>query len=330
MKDQRATALAQILVQLLDEGAEGRRLRDPVDHAPPSRWCRPSTRRCCAPAATRSLQHHARGRLRGVLRAGQRRAARLGARPSPPGRSRRPTSASCSWRTPTRARSRRSDPKKQARAQKARKPLMDASMKPQRRGRAPLGADALPDPRLRHRGGHVAVRRTRTSTTRRAWSTTPTRSPRGSASPTRCSGSPSGSRASEEVHITAPGHRHQAGRGGPHAGSPASAIAQHARRRVLHRPASRTRSRARSPSRSRPSTAAARSSGVQLALRGRQGRRRLGRARRGLPDRDARHRRRRPPPRRARHRHQLRHRHRHQGDPARREDRRHACTWRSA
>ena len=63
--------------------------------------------------------------------------------------------------------------------------------------------------------------------------------------------------------------------------------------------------------------------GSEVPLRGRQGGGRLGRARRGLPDRDARHRRGRPPPRRAGHRHQLRHHHRHQGDPARREDRRH-------
>ena len=66
-----------------------------------------------------------------------------------------------------------------------------------------------------------------------------------------------------------------------------------------------------------------RGGGRAAALRGRQGRGRLGRAGRGLPDRDARHRRRRAPAGRARHRHQLRHRHRHQGDPARREDRRH-------
>ena len=61
----------------------------------------------------------------------------------------------------------------------------------------------------------------------------------------------------------------------------------------------------------------------EAALRGRPGRRRLGRAQRGVPDPDARHRRRRAPPRRARHRHQLRDRPLHQGDPARREDRRH-------
>ena len=47
------------------------------------------------------------------------------------------------------------------------------------------------------------------------------------------------------------------------------------------------------------------------------------RSRRGVPDQDPRHRRGRPPPRRARHRHQLRDRVRHEGDPARREDRRH-------
>ena len=63
-------------------------------------------------------------------------------------------------------------------------------------------------------------------------------------------------------------------------------------------------------------------SGVQLRFEGGKVVDAIGRARRGLPDRDARLRRGRPPPRRARHRHQLRHHHRHQGDPARREDRR--------
>ena len=72
----------------------------------------------------------------------------------------------------------------------------------------------------------------------------------------------------------------------------------------------------------RPSTGAARSPACGC-VRGRQGRRRQRRAERGVPDRDARHRRGRAPPRRARDRHQLRDRPLHQGDPARREDRRH-------
>ena len=63
--------------------------------------------------------------------------------------------------------------------------------------------------------------------------------------------------------------------------------------------------------------------GVRLRFEVGQGRRRDGRARRGVPDRAARHRRGRPPPRRARDRHQLRDRPRHPRRPARREDRRH-------
>ena len=63
-------------------------------------------------------------------------------------------------------------------------------------------------------------------------------------------------------------------------------------------------------------------SGVRMRFEDGQGGGRLGRAGRGLPDRDARHRRGRPAAGRARHRHELRDRDRHEGDPARREDRR--------
>ena len=214
------------------------------------------------------------------------------------------------------------DPKKQARAQKARKPLMETSMKRAADGRAPLGADAVPDARLRRRGGHVAVAPTRTSTTAPAWSTDDdpvTAWQRQSDEVKRLAEWIEGK---EEVHITAPGHRHQARRRRPHLDPVRRARTTCPTASSSPGP-SRTRSTARSRSRSRPPTAAARSSGVKFRFEGGkvvdasaergedfliemldtdEGARRLGELG---------------------HRHQLRHRHRHQGDPARREDRRH-------
>ena len=87
------------------------------------------------------------------------------------------------------------DPKKQARAQKARKPLMETSMRRSGRRRLPLGAHALPDPRLRERGGHVAVRLRGLLLRRLPGDGRRSASPPGSASRTRSSGSPTGSRA---------------------------------------------------------------------------------------------------------------------------------------
>ena len=118
-----------------------------------------------------------------------------------------------------------------------------------------------------------------------------------------------------------PGHRHQAGRRGPHL-DPLHRPAQHARRRVLHRARSRTRWRARWPSRSRPTYGGREVAGVRFRFEG--GKVVDASAEQGedfliemLDTDDGR-----APPRRARHRHQLRHLDRHQGDPARREDRR--------
>ena len=76
-------------------------------------------------------------------------------------------------------------------------------------------------------------------------------------------------------------------------------------------------------SRSRRATAAARCPGSSFRFEGGKVVDASAEQRRGVPDRDARHRRGRSPPWRARHRHELRHRDRHEGDPARREDRRH-------
>ena len=196
-------------------------------------------------------------------------------------------------------------------------------------GELPLVAHAVPDARVRRRGGHVAAPRTRTSTTTPAWRPTPTRSPPGSASPTRSSALAEWIEGKEEVHITAPGTDIKLGVAGPHldARAPASTTCPTASSSPAR---SRTRSTARSRSRFPAIYGGREVSGVQLrfedgkvvdasAERGEdfllemldtdEGARRLGELG---------------------HRHQLRHRHRHQGDPARREDRRHASTWRSA
>ena len=195
MRDQRADALAQILVRYSTQVAEGRRVRDPVDH-----------RRRAAGA----------GRLRGG--AARRRAAdhaahhRAARRPRS---SSSPSDEQLDWIPPTarvggreRRRAHRDHgrrqraravaaptPKKQARAQKARKAAdgdLDAA---RRRGRVPLGAHAVPDARLRERGGHVAARLRGLLLRRLPGRPTATRSPPGSASRTRSSGWPSGSRA---------------------------------------------------------------------------------------------------------------------------------------
>ena len=96
----------------------------------------------------------AAGRL---LRAGLGRAARLGVAHREVGRrARRRAHRDHGRRQRARAPARRSG--KQARAQKARKPLMETSMQRAAEGDAPLGAHALPHRGLRRRGGHVAAR----------------------------------------------------------------------------------------------------------------------------------------------------------------------------
>ena len=213
------------------------------------------------------------------------------------------------------------DPKKQARAQQARQ-AADGDLDAARgRGRVPLGAHAVPHPRLRQRGRHVARRLRGLLLQGLPGDRRGAGHGLGSASRTRSTAWPTGSRARRRSTSARPGTDIKLGVAGrtwvPCVGQP-----QHARRRVLHRPRrglGERRGRVLVPGHLRRP----RGVGRQVPLRGRQGRRRLRRARRGVPDRDARHRRRRAPPRRARDRHQLRHRHRHEGDPARREDRRH-------
>ena len=132
----------------------------------------------------------------------------------------------------------------------------------------------------------------------------------------------------EEVHVTAPGHRHPAGdrRAQVH---PLRRRPQHARRGVLHRPG---RGLGRGRGQLPPAGGDRRQGGLgrAAALRVGQGGRRRGRARRGVPDQAARHRRGRPPPRRAGDRHQLRDRPRHAARCC--STRRSAArsTWRSA
>ena len=187
-------------------------------------------------------------------------------------------------------------------------------------GALPLGAHAVPHARLRGRGGHVAAPSTRTSTTAPAWRRR--RSGHGLGAPVGRDAAPGRvDRGQGGGAHQAPGTDIKLERRGPHwipcAGATTCPTASSSPAR------SRTRSNGEVtllvPGRLRRP----RGGGRAVPLRGRQGRGRLGRARRGVPDRDARHRRRRAPPGRARHRHQLRDRRRHQGDPARREDRRH-------
>src|SRR5262249_9401481 len=97
--------------------------------------------------------------------------------------------------------------------------------------------------------------------------------------------------------------------------------AQHARRRVLHRP-DRGLGGGRDHLPSARLLRGARGGRSPVEVRGGQGRGRERGEGRGLPDPDAGHRRGRAPARRARDRHELRHHERNGRDPARREDRR--------
>ena len=188
-----------------------------------------------------------------------------------------------------------------------------------RRGRAPLGADALPQPRVRERGGDVAERvrglllRGLPRRRRRPGDRVGAPGRRGQAAGRLDRGQAGGPHHG-------PRHRHHPRRGGPpwipcygeHNMPDGEFFTGPIEDSVNGEVSLLVPGQLRRAHRVRRAD----------ALRGRQGRGRLGRAGRGLPDRDARHRRGRPPPGRARHRHQLRHLDRHQGDPARREDRR--------
>ncbi len=187
------------------------------------------------------------------------------------------------------------DRPEEAGARLARPPGPDGDLDaPLRRRRVPLGADALPDARLRQRGRHVAARlrglllRGLPRHRRRARHRLAAPVGRGDAARRvdRGQGGGAGHRGR---------HRHHARRVRPPL-DPLRRRAQHARRRVLHRPGRGLCQRRdlllvpgliRRPDRLRRPP----------ALRGRQGGGRLGRGGRGLPDRDARHRRGRAPPR---------------------------------
>ncbi len=103
-----------------------------------------------------------------------------------------------------------------------------------RRGRAPLVADAVPDPRLRRARPACRWPPTSSSSTTPAWRPTPTPSPPGSASPTRSSGSPTWIEGTRGGPHHRSRHRHQARRRRPPL-DPLRRHPQHARRRVLHR-----------------------------------------------------------------------------------------------
>ena len=107
------------------------------------------------------------------------------------------------------------------------------------RGRLPLGAHAVPDARVRERGGHVAVRlrglllRGLPRARRRSRDRVAAPVGAGAAAHGVDPGQGGGAHPGR-------GHRHHARRGRPQL-DPVRGRAQHARRRVLHRARSRTR-----------------------------------------------------------------------------------------
>ena len=157
MRDQRADALAQILVRYSTKRPAGRRLRDPVDDR--GRAARPGDLRG-GPARGRPADHAAR-RPRAPRRpstSSPTRSSSSGSRRPRRGRPRTPTCASPSWRTPnTRALS-QVDPKRQAIAQKARKPLMETSMKRAAEGSYRWSLTLFPTHAYAAEAGHVARR----------------------------------------------------------------------------------------------------------------------------------------------------------------------------
>ena len=212
-------------------------------------------------------------------------------------------------------------PERQAKRRTATRQLMEKTLSARRGGDPPLGLHALPDQRLRRRRRDEPGRVRGLLLPRLPGRMTPTRSAPGSAPPRSARASPSGPQGHEEVRVTAPGHRHQAGdrRAQVHR---RRRHAQHAGRRVLHG-ADRGLGRGRGDLSPAGDGRRARGGGRAPSLRVGKGRRRRRRARRGVPDQPAGHRRGCAPARRAGHRHQLRNRPRDPRRPARREDRRH-------
>ena len=235
MRDQRAEALAQILVRYSTRVQGGRRLRDPVETAAEP-LCWRSTRRCCGPAGYPIVQltHGGPGaaffklasdeQLDWVSPTAQWAAENADVR------------IAIMADTNTRALSQRRPAQARRAARRPRKPLMETMMRRAAAGELPLGADAVPDGGLRRRGGHVAAPSTRTSSTAPACADDADPVD-GLAAPVGRGASawPSGSPGKEEVHIQAPGTDltlNVAGR----TLIPCDGRAQHARRRVLHRP----------------------------------------------------------------------------------------------
>ena len=305
---------------LLDEGGEGRRVLDRRRPPRPSRSSRRSTRRCCAPAACRSCSSQPRARRRRST-------------------SWRATSSSTGCRPPrewavenadvriavmatlnTRELS-QVDPKQAgARAEGAQADDGDVDAA-RGRGQLPLVAHAVPDARVRERGGHVAGRlrglllRGVPGDRRRPGDRV--------AAPVRAgaAGWPSGSRARRRSASRRAGTDITLGVAGrtwiPCVGEHNMPDGEFFTGPVEDSVNGEVASR------SRPATAAARCRACACASRTARSWTPSAEQGEDFLHRDARHRRGRPPPRRARHRHELRHRHRHQGDPARREDRRH-------
>ena len=218
--------------------------------------------------------HHG-GRAGRLLRAGVRRPSSTGSPPTPSGSPRTPTSASRSWPTSTRASFQRATPRKQARAQKARKPLMETTMRRAAAGDHRWALTLFPTQAYARRGGHVAARvrglllRGLPGRRRRARHGLERQSDEVNRLAEWITGR-------SEVRIQAPGHRPHARRGGPHL-DPLHGRAQHARRRVLHRPGrglGQRRGGLLVPGRIRRP----RGGGRAVPLRGRQGRGRVGRA----------------------------------------------------
>ncbi len=238
------------------------------------------------------------------------------------GRRARPTAGSRSAPTRTRASSPASPPERQTQRQAATRELMETTMRARGRGRAPLGLHALPDQRLRLR------RRDEPARVRGLLLPRLPRRRRRSAR--RLEARLGGVRAAGRVdrgprggpRSTRAGHRHHgsASRGARSSPATASTTCPTASSSPAR---SRTRSRARSRFHLPAMIGGREVAGVRLRFEAGKVVDATRRARRGVPDRAARHRRGRPAPRRARDRHQLRDRPRHPRRPARREDRRH-------
>ena len=310
MRDQRGDALAQILV----EYRRGYRRAT-------SAWSR----------ATTTAEPLVPGRLRGDPPRGRAsgRAARRRAAAAPPfyaprrrrparldpaarhaGRPSTPTCRIAILGAETNARALSSADKRGPRPAGAAAALMETLDASFGRGRVPLGRHAVPHPCLRAPRRGCSSPTTRTSTTPPAWRRRRSASRPGSAPSDEVKRLADWIEGQEEVHITAPGTDITLGVAG-RTFIPASATHNMPDGEFFTGPVEDSVNGEVTLPLPATLSAAARSPAC-ASVRGRQGRRRHAPTRRGVPDRDARHRRGRAPPRRARDRHQLRHHRRHQ------------------